>query len=221
MRIRRKKWARPELDSCGFYVKNPIDNIGKWSKCFEREQPLHLELGCGKGVFTAEIAANTPQINYVAIDINSDVLGVAKRNIEKEYHNLSKPIDNILLTIHNIERIPLIFNYEDKVDRIYINFCNPWPKPKHKKRRLTYPKQLENYKKFLIKNGEIYFKTDDDGLFKDSIKYFEDSGFIIDRLTYDLLNEEYSDLESNIKTEHENKFIEQGVNIKFLTARKI
>ena len=99
-----------------------------------------------------------------------------------------------------------------EVDRIYINFCNPWPKPRHKKRRLTHTRQLEKYKQFLKKNGEIYFKTDDDGLFKESLEYFEEVGFKITKITYDL-NEE-PNFWDNIETEHEIKFKNEGIKIK-------
>ena len=110
-----------------------------------------------------------------------------------------------------------IFSEEDVVDRIYINFCNPWPKERHKKRRLTHTRQLENYKNFLAEDGEIYFKTDDDELFDESIEYFKESGFNIDYITYDLHK---SDFVGNVRTEHENMFSEQGIKIKFLIASR-
>ena len=110
-----------------------------------------------------------------------------------------------------------VFSKEDIVDRIYINFCNPWPKERHKKRRLTYPTQLEKYKEFLSKDGKIYFKTDDDELFDESLEYFKEAGFEIEYITYDLHN---SDFVGNVRTEHENMFSEQGINIKFLIAKR-
>ena len=107
---------------------------------------------------------------------------------------------------------------EDVVDRIYINFCNPWPKPKHRKKRLTHTKQLKLYREFLRNGGDIYFKTDDDGLFTDSLKYFEEAGFDIINKTYDLHNQNI--FEDNIETEHEKMFTEEGKTIKALIARK-
>ena len=106
---------------------------------------------------------------------------------------------------------------KDKIERIYINFCNPWPRGKHHKKRLTHPKQLELYKTFLIDGGEIRFKTDDDNLFSDSLNYFENTGFKVIWKTYDLHNENIDD---NIETEHEKMFSEQGVKIKALIAKK-
>jgi tRNA (guanine-N7-)-methyltransferase len=110
-----------------------------------------------------------------------------------------------------------ILNEKDKIDRIYINFCNPWPKPRHNKKRLTYPKQLEKYKVFLKKEGEIYFKTDDENLFKASIKYFEENGFRVIKITYNLDEEPIWD--NNIETEHEKMFKEQGIPTKALIAK--
>ena len=109
-----------------------------------------------------------------------------------------------------------VFEEKDKVERIYINFCNPWPRGKHHKKRLTHIRQLEKYKQFLINGGKIYFKTDDDNLFNDSINYFKETGFNILKYTYDLQKE--PDFWNNIKTEHEDMFIEQGIKIKALIA---
>ena len=144
-------------------------------------------------------------------------MGLAKRNIEKEFLSKKREIDNVLLTAYEIEIIQNILSENDKIERIYINFCNPWPKPRHNKKRLTHPKQLEKYKIFLENNGEIYFKTDDDNLFKASIKYFEESGFTVIAKTYDLHKEPI--WENNIETEHEKMFKEQGISTKALIVR--
>ena len=170
MRIRNRKWARPELEACKFYIDNPEENKGKWHASIKKKGPIHIELGCGKGLFIAELASSNPNINYIAVDMVDTMLGLAKRNIEAKYKELQIEPENIILTRHDIERILLFMSKEDEVERIYINFCNPWPKPKHKKKRLTHTKQLMLYKEFLKENGEIYFKTDDDGLFNDSLK---------------------------------------------------
>lgn len=216
MRIRRKAWVRPELERCDFFVDDPSKNRGNWANKFEIQAPLHLELGCGKGLFIAQKACSEKNVNFIAVDIKSEMLGLAKRNVEKYFTNKDLKIKNVLLTAHNIERIDLIFGGKDSFERIYINFCNPWPRAKHKKRRLTHPRQLLKYKEILSKKGEIYFKTDDDDLFKDSITYFEDAGFNIKYLTYDLHN---SSFEGNIETEHEKMFAGEGIKIKFLIAR--
>ena len=213
MRIRKKKWAEPELNACEYYIKNPAEYKGKWNEVFKNKAPLYVELGCGKGTFAAELGSQNLGCNLLAIDIKNDMLGVARRNISKIYGEKEIEVNNILLVAYNIEQIFNILGKEDKVERIYINFCNPWPRAKHKKRRLTYPKKLEMYKEFLVENGEIFFKTDNDELFEESIKYFTQSGFEILEISYDYKNED------DIKTEHQIMFENQGIKTKYLHAR--
>lgn len=220
MRIRYKKWARPELEASKFYIDNPEEWKGKWKDFFKNpENPIHLELGCGKGQFISNLAIQNQQNNYIAIDLVDAMLGLAKRNVEQIYNENNIEPTNIVLTRFDIERILLILEEKDKIERIYINFCNPWPKGKHRKKRLTHTRQLEKYKQFLIPNGEIYFKTDDDDLFASSLLYFEESGFKIIAKTYNLHKEEI--FEKNIETEHEKMFTEQGIKIKALIAKKV
>ena len=129
MRIRFKPWARPELEASKFYRDNPEKLKGKWIQEFKnKENPIHLELGCGKGQFISQIAFQNPEINYIAIDLVYAMLGLAKRTVEQTYNEAKKEIDNVLLTRFDIERIGLILSKEDNIKRIYINFCNPWPK---------------------------------------------------------------------------------------------
>ena len=219
MRIRYKKWARPELEACKFYIDEPEKLKGKWHDSFKKKAPIHMELGCGKGSFISELASKNLNINYIAVDMVDAMLGLSKRNIEKAYNELGIEPENIILTRHDIERILLFMDKKDIVDRIYINFCNPWPKPKHKKKRLTHSKQLKLYREFLKDDGEIFFKTDDDGLFNESLKYFEESKFEIIAKTYDLHNENI--FENNIETEHEKMYTEEGKKIKALIAKKL
>ena len=134
------------------------------------------------------------------------------------YQKNKKKVDNLLLTRFDIERIMLILGEKDNIKRIYINFCNPWPKGKHRKKRLTHTRQLEKYKTFLAQDGEVYFKTDDDDLFNSSLIYFEEAGFEILNKTYNLHKEPI--WENNIETEHEKMFSEQGIKIKALIAKK-
>lgn len=218
MRLRKKPWARPELENCSFFVVNPKENKGKWKESFGNDKPIYLELGCGKGTFVAVHGSENKDKNYMAIDIKDEVLVLAKRNIEKAYKEKDKELDNIKLMAQEIRLINEILGEGDTVDRIYINFCNPWPKERHKKRRLTHTRQLENYKEFLKKDGEIYFKTDDDELFEESLEYFKESGFNLEYITYDLHN---SNFEGNVETEHEKMFTKMGINTKFLIARRV
>ena len=219
MRIRYKKWARPELEASSFYIDNPEEMKGKWKEYFKNDNPIHLELGCGKGQFISELASENLNINYIAIDLIDAMLGLAKRNVEAKYKEKNIEPKNIVLTRFDIERILLILDSKDEIERIYINFCNPWPKGKHRKKRLTHTRQLEKYREFLKDNGEIYFKTDDDDLFNSSLIYLKESGFEVLNKTYDLHKENI--FERNIETEHEKMFSEQGIKIKALIARKI
>lgn len=218
MRIRFKPWARPELEASSFYIDNPEEYKGKWKTLFKNEAEFHIELGCGKGSFISQLASKNKNINYLAIDLVDAMLGLAKRNVEQVYNEQNLEIDNVYLTRFDIERIFLILGKNDNVKRIYINFCNPWPRGKHHKKRLTHTRQLEKYKEFLSDDGEVYFKTDDDMLFNDSLIYFEEAGFKIVKETFDLENE--TDFWENIETEHEKMFKEQGIKIKALIAKK-
>lgn len=220
MRIRKKKWAEPELAICDFFVKNPEENAGRWKFAFEKEQPLYLEIGCGKCGFAGQLALNNLDKNIIAADIKIDMLGVGRRNVVRLFEQAGKTqeeIKNLLLVNYNVEKLDSIITKDDVIDRMYINFCNPWPRPKHKKRRLTYYKKLEMYKTFLKKDGEIRFKTDDDGLFNDSLKYFEQSGYEILYITRDL---HASGITDNIETEHEKMFSQEGIKIKYCIARQ-
>lgn len=219
MRMRNKPWVKPELESSPFFIDDPFQK-GDWHQKFPRKQPLHLELGCGKGNFVATLAANHPEINYLAVDMKSVVLASGCRHVKKEFSKVNRPIDNIILTAYDIERILNIMDQDDVVQRIYINFCNPWPKERHYKKRLTHTRQLQKYKTFLMDDGELYFKTDDDQLFEDTLTYLEESGYQLLYHTYDLHHSEYAHHPDNIPTEHEEKFTAMGIKTKFLIARR-
>lgn len=216
MRMRTKKWARPELAVCPFYIKSPQDNKGKWAEFYAKKQPLWLELGCGKGSFLAQVAVKNLDKNFLAVDLSSDMLGLTKRNVEAAFAKEELPLENVYITWQNIERIDNIID-GDEIERIFINFCNPWHKPSQYKKRLTHYRQLMKYRGFLIDDGEVWFKTDDDELFKHSLGYFEEAGFEIVYTTYDL---HQSGFEPNYKTEHEIMYSNEGIKIKFLIAKK-
>ncbi|MGN0456234.1 MAG: tRNA (guanosine(46)-N7)-methyltransferase TrmB [Acutalibacteraceae bacterium] len=223
MRIRKKPWAQPELDKCEFYAKQPVEYCGSWSSKFKKKQPLHLELGCGKGTFVAKCALDNPDINFIAIDIKSDMLGVARRTIVKLFEENNRSVDNIMLAAYNVEQIDRVISPDDRIERIYINFCNPWPRLKHKKRRLTFPRKLEMYKQFLVDGGEIRFKTDDEELFDESLEYFEQCGLKVFFISRDLHSEPAENLPEgfvNYETEHEKMFTEMGKPTFFCVAKK-
>lgn len=216
MRVRKKEWARPELENANFVItssdKYPPNFKGKWNEEFKNSNPIYLELGCGTGKFISENAIKNPDINFIGIDLKDEILMYAKRTVEEIKDD--GYVDNIRLVPMQIEFIENVFE-KNEISKIYINFCNPWPKRRHNKRRLTYNYFLEKYKGFLKPNSQIWFKTDDKILFDDSQEYFTSSGFIIKYLTYDLHN---SGFENNITTEYEKRFLSLGQPIMFLIA---
>ena len=216
MHMRRKNWAIPELTASSYYIPKAEEMRGHWHERFAKKQPLHVELGCGKGVSTAQMVHANPSVNYLAIDVSTNVLGSTRRNIAAAYGD--EPIENVLLTTFDIGFINQYIAPEDEVDRIYIHFCNPWSeRKKHAKRRLTHPRQLAQYRTFLKVGGEIWFKTDDEPLFTDSIEYFLETGFTIRYLTHDLHADGFT---PNYISEHEQKFTSMGMPIHMLIAVK-
>ena len=216
MHMRTKKWAKPELAVCPYFTDEAETLRGHWHERFAKDQPLYLELGCGKGVSTAAIVYDNRDKNFVAMDITCNVLGDTRRNIARTYGE--EPVDNVVIARYDIEYIRNVFAPEDRIERIYINFCNPWTKrPKYAKRRLTHPRQLMQYRDFLVDGGEIWFKTDDTPLFTESLPYFVACGFDMRYLTSDLHAAGFA---PNYVSEHEQKFTALGVPIKFVIMRK-
>ena len=216
MRLRKKHWARPELEASNIVIYDKYDHCGKWNEEFGNNNPIHLELGCGMGGHISKRAINDPNINYIGIDLKDEVVVYALKKVlaSRECEEIEKDM-NVRLMVLNIMLIDNVFG-KDEIDRIYINFCNPWPKARHNKRRLTYTSFLNAYKKFLKPGGEILFKTDDKDLFEASQEYFKECGFSIEYLTYDLHN---SDFKDNVVTEYESKFTELGMNTMFLKEK--
>lgn len=210
MRLRKKWWARPELEASKIFIQEPVKLKGKWKEEFGNNNPIHLELGCGRGQFLTRKCEQHPDINHIAVDLKDEVLVYALRKVQAS----EKDIKNARIVALNISFIADLFD-KDEIDKIYINFCNPWPKDRHNKRRLTHTRFLSEYKKFLKKGSQIWFKTDDKDLFEGSLEYFKESGFDLDFVTYDLHN---SDFEDNVMTEYETKFTDKGMKIMSLVA---
>ncbi|KOF55585.1 tRNA (guanine-N7)-methyltransferase [Clostridium sp. DMHC 10] len=209
MRLRKKRWARPEMEESPLCITNPSEYKGRWKEVFKNNNDVYLELGCGRGEFVSKIAARNPDKNFIAIDLKDEVLVLALRKV------VESEITNAIIVPLQIAFINDVFD-KGEISRVYINFCNPWPKDRHKKRRLTHTKFLTKYKEFLRESSEIWFKTDDDELFTESLDYFSECGFEIKYITYDLHK---SDFKGNIETEYEKKFSSQGIKIKFLIAK--
>lgn len=201
MRMRKKKNVQERIERCGnCFVPAPQDNKGKWKDVFGNENPVHLEIGCGKGGFVTGMAEAHPDVNFVAAEICIDAMVIA---VEKVFE---KGLKNVRFI--NIDAKQLTDYFADgECGRIYLNFSDPWPKSGHYKRRLTYKDFLELYRKVLVENGEIHFKTDNMKLFEFSLCSFSQNNFKMKNVSLDLHN---SGFEGNIMTEYEKRFSEMG-----------
>ncbi len=206
MRLRKKPHTFEKLENFSDFVtveKIDATRAGQWKKLFGNENKIYVELGTGKGDFISQLAEQNPQINFIGLEMEATVVLAAARKIQE------KNLSNVKLIVFDINHIEEIFG-ENEIDRLYINFCDPWPKKRHAKRRLTYITFLQKYKKILVPNGEIHFKTDNRGLFDFSLEQFELANLKISDVTYDLHAKEPPD---NIRTEYENRFSAAGVPI--------
>lgn len=205
MRRRKKKGADIKLLSFQKYVikGEDIDFKGKWSEKFENSNPIHVEFGTGRGKFITTLAKQNPDVNYIAMEIKEEVLLKA---VEKAVENNLTNIKFVWGDVNNI------LNYFEKseLSRVYVNFCDPWPKKRWYKRRLTYRGFLENYKVLLNAEGEIHFKTDNERLFEFSLNEFSEADLKLKNITLDLANSEY---DGNVTTEYEDKFMSYGMKI--------
>ncbi|NHM33098.1 tRNA (guanosine(46)-N7)-methyltransferase TrmB [Neobacillus terrae] len=204
MRLRNKPWAREKIEQHPQYIVPSPENLkGQWHEAFAEKQPLHIEIGTGKGRFITEMAKAHPDINYIGIEIYESVIVAAlDRLIEADLPNLK------LLNV-NATDLKNFFEKSD-VDRVYLNFSDPWPKVRHEKRRLTYKDFLKLYEDILVDGGEIHFKTDNLGLFEYSLMSFSEYGLLLKFLSLDLHQSNY---EGNIMTEYEEKFSNKGNRI--------
>lgn len=202
MRVRNKPWAKDFIkDHSEYIVDNPEHWKGKWSNRFNKKQPIHVEIGTGKGQFIVEMAREHPEINFLGIEIQETVIAIALKKV------VASELPNLQMVHTDGAGIDTFFD-EHEIDTIYLNFSDPWPKKRHAKRRLTSPKFLDSYKKVLKKDAPIVFKTDNRGLFEYSIITFNNYGMYFDLLSLDLHNSEY--MEDNIETEYEHKFSAKG-----------
>lgn len=182
-------------------IKNPEEYIGRWGSIINSEK-VFLELGCGKGKFTAETALTIPDTLLVAVERVPDAMIIGMERAVNE------GIENVRFIDMDVAKIMDVFS-KNEVDRIYINFCDPWPKKRNAKRRLTSPLFLQLYKKVLKPDGEIHFKTDNLPLFEYSLETFASCGFELSQVTNDL----HKDGVCGIMTDYEKKFYEQGLKI--------
>ena len=201
MRVRNRKGATELLEAHPQYViLNPADAKGRWQEIFGNNHPIHIEVGSGKGAFVSGMAKANPEINYIGIDIQKSVLSYALDKV------LATDVPNIKLLWVDGSDLTDYFE-EGEIDRLYLNFSDPWPKKRHEKRRLTYQSFLATYQQILPENGEIHFKTDNRGLFEYSLVSFSQYGMKLKGVWLDL---HASDFEDNVLTEYEQKFANKG-----------
>lgn len=212
MRLRNVKGARDVMASNEYVFADPENMGGTWSEIFGNNNPIHIEIGMGKGKFITTLAAMNPEINYVGIEKYSSVL---IRAVEKQ-NELMLP--NLKFIRMDAENIVNIFN-KDEVDRIYLNFSDPWPKDRHAKRRLTSKEYFARYDRILKHEGEVMFKTDNRELFDFSLEQVKEAGWNLEAYTYDLHNDAKMN-EGNVMTEYETKFSEEGKPINKLIANR-
>ena len=198
MRVRKRKGAEEHLANHPQYViLEPEAAKGKWHELFGNDNPIHIEVGSGKGAFITGMAQQNPDINYIGIDIQLSVLSYALDKV------LASGAENVKLL--RVDGSALTNYFEDgEVDMMYLNFSDPWPKSRHEKRRLTYKTFLDTYKQILPENGEIHFKTDNRGLFEYSLASFSQYGMVLNKVWLDL---HASDYEGNVMTEYERILI--------------
>lgn len=205
MRRRKVKGADEKLMSFTDYVikGEEIDFNGKWNEKFENNNPIHVEFGSGRGKFITTLAKENPQINFIAMEIKEEVL---VKGVEKAFEN---DLDNVLFVWGDVNKIEEYFDKEE-LSRVYVNFCDPWPKSRWAKRRLTHRNFLEKYKSLLKEDGQICFKTDNEKLFEFSLNEFSEANLKLKNITLNLVE---SNFEENVTTEYEEKFMSQGMKI--------
>ena len=211
MRMRKKKNLIPRMERCGdFLVRDPYDRRGSWRELMPQARELRLELGCGKGRFTAGTAAAEPDVLFIAVEMVPDAMVVAMERC------VNAGLTNVYFVDANADQLPSFFA-PGEVDRIYLNFSDPWPSNRHAKRRLTHGNFLRLYRQVLKMGGQIHFKTDNQGLFEFSVDEIPNFGFTLSEVTRNL--HEYGPV--GVMTDYEAKFYEQGLPINRLVATMV
>lgn len=210
MRVKHKKWADPLIEEHPeLLVDDATQFKGKWQSRFEKKQPLHLEVGMGKGQFIIGMAKAHPEINFIGLEIQRTVAAIALKKV------LPEELPNLQLICGEGEELTEYFAPEE-IDQLYLNFSDPWPKSRHAKRRLTYHTFLQEYREILRAGGKIELKTDNMGFFEFSTVSMNNFGMHFDGIWLDLHNSEEND--KNVETEYEHKFASMGQPIYKLTA---
>ena len=205
MRLRNKPWEKEKiLQHPQQVIPEPEKYAGKWRELFQNENPIHLEIGTGKGKFITEMGKKFPDINFIGIEAYDSVIVTALDRL------LESGLENVKLIRMNARMLTEIFG-AGEVERIYLNFSDPWPKRRHEKRRLTHKNFLQMYERILVPNGEIHLKTDNQQFFEYSLVSFSQYGFVLKEVSLDLHQSEFQ--KENIMTEYEEKFSQKGNKI--------
>ena len=208
MRLRNIPGARDVIAETSFCIKEPEKLKGKWAiEVFKNTNPIQIEIGMGKGKFIMELARRNPDINYIGIEKYSSVL---LRGIQK-MESMEEPLKNLVFIRFDADYITDIFA-EGEIDKIYLNFSDPWPKDRHAKRRLPSKEFMAKYKQFVIKGHTVEFKTDNIDLFNFALEETKEAGVELIAHTFDLHNDPEMN-EGNIMTEYEERFSAQGNKI--------
>ncbi|MFC7681178.1 tRNA (guanosine(46)-N7)-methyltransferase TrmB [Paenibacillus sp. GCM10028914] len=212
MRLRGRKGIRENLEQQkDLVVLDPQQYKGKWASLFGNDKPIHVEFGMGKGQFISQMSYKNQDVNFIGVDMYDELIRRASEKGRNAWaaENVETP-PNLKLALMNIENVEEVFE-PGEIERIYLNFSDPWPKIKHGRRRLTHPRFLDKYRVILNERGQIHFKTDSVSLFEFSLNSFADYGLQMTNISLDLhregLNEEF------VMTEYETKFVGQGVKI--------
>ncbi len=209
MRQRNVKNKKDIINNSKYIILNPNDYCGKWKSLFNNSNPIYIEIGMGKGDFILGNALTYPDINFIGIEKYDSIIALAIKKIDKY------ELENLKLIRMDALNICDVFNKE--IDKLYLNFSDPWPKERHAKRRLTSNVFLEKYDNIFKKDKIIEMKTDNQGLFEYSLISFTNNGYKIEDISLDLHN---SNVENNIMTEYEKKFSDLGCKIYMLKAFK-
>lgn len=210
MRQRNVKNKKEIINNSKYIISNPSEFIGKWNKLFNNDHPIYIEIGMGKGDFILENAIRYPNINFIGIEKYDSIMALAIKKIEKiEINNLKL----IRMDALNIDEV-----FKNDIDKLYLNFSDPWPKERHAKRRLTSEIFLEKYNKIFKKVPIIEMKTDNRGLFEYSLISFNNNGYKIIDISLDL---HHSNYENNIMSEYERKFSQENNCIYYVKVEKI
>lgn len=212
MRLRNIKGSREVIAASPCVIHEEESRAGTWKEVFGNDHPLHIEIGMGKGQFIMALAKEHPQMNYIGIEKYSSVLIRALEKMEQE----EKPLSNLVFIRMDAENIGKVFA-EGEVDRIYLNFSDPWPKDRHAKRRLTSREFLARYGQILAPGGRVEFKTDNRALFDFSVESVKEAGWKLQTVTYDLHGDREL-MKGNVMTEYEERFSAMGNPIHKLVA---